>query len=280
MKRTILSVAVLVACASQASASLTARYLLEGDKTFAEDITCAVASNFGIYAHGSGNAGTFTGQTISVDVSEAAGLATGVYAGKGGKIVIGDRDKSSVTIRTKDTGVVKDSLSYGLWVNGQENLGGQMEVKGKSVTIHAEGEGQTDVRAIHVATNTLKPSQRSSLLIDADTVSITADGEGARAIVAMSTGVVEVKGKATIAADNAIVARGDAKVLVNAEGKYSTVINGNVNFSYDAPTSKTPVDATVRRPRIKLEGQHGRLLEWQANIGRRVSLGHGHEARP
>lgn len=245
MKRTILSVAVLVACASQASASLTARYLLEGDKTFAEDITCAVASNFGIYAHGSGNAGTFTGQTISVDVSEAAGLATGVYAGKGGKIVIGDRDKSVVTIRTKDTGVVKDSLSYGLWVNGQENLGGQMEVKGKSVTIHAEGEGQTDVRAIHVATNTLKPSQRSSLLIDADTVSITADGEGARAIVAMSTGVVEVKGKATIAADNAIVARGDAKVLVNAEGKYSTVINGNVNFSYDAPTSKTPVDATV-----------------------------------
>lgn len=245
MKRTILSVAVLVACASQASASLTARYLLEGDKTFAEDITCAVASNFGIYAHGSGNAGTFTGQTISVDVSEAAGLATGVYAGKGGKIVIGDRDKSVVTIRTKDTGVVKDSLSYGLWVNGQENLGGQMEVKGKSVTIHAEGEGQTDVRAIHVATNTLKPSQRSSLLIDADTVSITADGEGARAIVAMSTGVVEVKGKATIAADNAIVARGDAKVLVNAEGKYSTVINGNVNFSYDAPTSKTLVDATV-----------------------------------
>ena len=120
-----------------------------------------------------------------------------------------------------------------------------MEVKGKSVTIHAEGEGQTDVRAIHVATNTLKPSQRSSLLIDADTVSITADGEGARAIVAMSTGVVEVKGKATIAADNAIVARGDAKVLVNPEGKYSTVINGNVNFSYDAPTSKTPVDATV-----------------------------------
>lgn len=114
MKRTILSVAVLVACASQASASLTARYLLEGDKTFAEDITCAVASNFGIYAHGSGNAGTFTGQTISVDVSEAAGLATGVYAGKGGKIVIGDRDKSVVTIRTKDTGVVKDSLSYGL----------------------------------------------------------------------------------------------------------------------------------------------------------------------
>lgn len=61
----------------------------------------------------------------------------------------------------------------------------------------------------------------------------------------MSTGVVEVKGKATIAADNAIVARGDAKVLVNPEGKYSTVINGNVNFSYDAPTSKTPVDATV-----------------------------------
>lgn len=245
MKRTLLAVAVLAAFATQASAGLTARYLVEGDKIFAEDITYAGANNFGIYAYGSGNAGTFTGQTVSVDVSEEAGWATGVYAGVGGKIVIGERDKSVVTIRTKDTGVVEGSLSFGLWVDGKENLGGVMEVKGKSVTIHAESEGQTDVRAIHVATNTLKPSQRSSLLIDADTVSITADGEGARAIVAMSTGVVEVKGRATIAADNAIVARGDAKVLVNAEGKYSTVINGNVNFSYDAPTSKTPVDATV-----------------------------------
>ena len=104
MKRTILSVAVLVACASQASAGLTARYLLEGDKTFAEDITCAVASNFGIYAHGSGNAGTFTGQTISVDVSEAAGLATGVYAGKGGKIVIGARHDTLFEEITQELG--------------------------------------------------------------------------------------------------------------------------------------------------------------------------------
>lgn len=34
-------------------------------------------------------------------------------------------------------------------------------------------------------------------------------------------------------------------MLVNAEGKYSTVINDNVNFSYDVPTSQTPVEATV-----------------------------------
>lgn len=34
-------------------------------------------------------------------------------------------------------------------------------------------------------------------------------------------------------------------MLVNADGKYSTVINGNVNFSYDVPTSLTPVEATV-----------------------------------
>ena len=245
MKRTLLAVAVLAAFASQTSAGHTIRYIVLGDQTFAKDITYAGTSNYGIRALGSRNVGTFTGQTISLDVSEEAGWATGAYAGKGGKLFIGQRDKSVVTIRTKDTGVVKGSLSIGLWVDGKENLGGVMEVKGKSVTIHAEGEGQTNVRAIHVATNTLTPTQRSSLLIDADTVSITADGEGARAIVAMSTGVVEVKGKATIAADNAIVARGDAKVLVNAEGKYSTVINGNVNFSYDAPTSQTPVDATV-----------------------------------
>lgn len=114
MKRTLLAVAVLAAFATQASAGLTARYLVEGDKIFAEDITYAGANNFGIYAYGSGNAGTFTGQTVSVDVSEEAGWATGVYAGVGGKIVIGERDKSVVTIRTKDTGVVEGSLSFGL----------------------------------------------------------------------------------------------------------------------------------------------------------------------
>ena len=86
MKRTLLAVAVLAAFATQASAGLTARYLVEGDKIFAEDITYAGANNFGIYAYGSGNAGTFTGQTVSVDVSEEAGWATGVYAGVGGKI--------------------------------------------------------------------------------------------------------------------------------------------------------------------------------------------------
>lgn len=96
MKRTLLAVAVLAAFATQASAGLTARYLVEGDKIFAEDITYAGANNFGIYAYGSGNAGTFTGQTVSVDVSEEAGWATGVYAGVGGRIVIGERDKSVV----------------------------------------------------------------------------------------------------------------------------------------------------------------------------------------
>ena len=116
MKRTLLAVAVLAAFATQASASLTARYLVEGDKIFAEDITYAGANNFGIYAYGSGNAGTFTGQTVSVDVSEEAGWATGVYAGVGGKIVIGERDKSVVTIRTKDTGVVEGSPV--LWALG------------------------------------------------------------------------------------------------------------------------------------------------------------------
>lgn len=61
----------------------------------------------------------------------------------------------------------------------------------------------------------------------------------------MSHGQVHITGNTVVTASDAIVARGSSVVSINADGRHYTQINGNVNFSYDAPTSGTSVDATV-----------------------------------
>lgn len=64
-------------------------------------------------------------------------------------------------------------------------------------------------------------------------------------IVAYSGAQVEIKGGLTIDARTAISTRGNAQIVVNKEGTGSVQMNGDVIFYYDAPTSGTPVDATV-----------------------------------
>lgn len=251
MKRNLLAVAVLAAFAGQASAA-TSLHQVAGIATITDSVNYVGDVDFGILAVGTNAAGTFTGEKILVDVSRTGSSVGGVHAKGGGKISLGVRDQSVVTIKTSDTGDATGKYSIAAWANGSGGIGGQLAIQGKKVSIEAIGKKSgSAVRAVYAATNTIEFTQASSVLIDADEVVITASTEnpnravGATGVCGMSSGEVTIKGNTTITADEAILARGFAKVLVNEDGKHSTVINGNVNFSYDAPTSDTPVDATV-----------------------------------
>ena len=251
MKRNLLAVAVLAAFAGQASAA-TSLHQVSGTETITDSVNYVGDVDYGILAVGTNAAGTFTGEEILVDVSRTGSSVGGVHAKGGGKISLGVRDQSVVTIKTSDTGDATGKYSIAAWANGSGGIGGQLAIQGKKVSIEAIGKKSgPDVRAVYAATNTIEFNQASSVLIDADEVVITASTEnpnravGATGVCGMSSGEVTIKGNTTITADDAILARGFAKVLVNEDGKHSTVINGNVNFSYDAPTSQTPVDATV-----------------------------------
>ena len=57
--------------------------------------------------------------------------------------------------------------------------------------------------------------------------------------------MVNIEGNTVITADHALLARGDASIEINKDGKYSTQINGDVVFDYDAETSGTGVNANV-----------------------------------
>ena len=85
----------------------------------------------------------------------------------------------------------------------------------------------------------------------------------ANALVAMSEGVLNIDGNLYVNTQggkgNAILARGDAIVNINASNTHTVVLNGNVDFNFDKATSKTPVNTTVN---INLTGKNS---SWTGN---------------
>ena len=61
----------------------------------------------------------------------------------------------------------------------------------------------------------------------------------------MSQGEIIVNGNLALKADTAILARGDAIVKINEDGKHTTKLDGDMSFNYDKATSGTKVDADV-----------------------------------
>lgn len=193
--------------------------------------------------------------------------AVGAYIGTNGTLNIGTKETDQVLIKAINTQSNPSSRAFGIWVDNTaewKKNGGQANITGQNVSIYAEGG--TDTRAIHVASNDLDPAKRSKLSIKADNIVIEAKSTNAErnssGISAMSAGDVSIEGNTIINADNAIVARGDASVVINKETQSTTQINGDISFSYDEATSGTGVDATVD---ITLSGENS-YLEGQSKI--------------
>lgn len=187
--------------------------------------------------------------------------AVGIYSGTNSVLNIGSNESDSVVINAISKQGTDSSFAYGLWVDNTakwEKNGGKLDIKGKTVSIYAEGAN--DTRAIHVASNDLNPVARSQLNLTADNIFIEAKStdpnKRTAGISAMSAGNVFVTGNTVITADNAIQARGDAHVVINKDGQHATQINGDIVFTYDAATSGTDIDAVVD---ITLAGENSYL---------------------
>lgn len=177
--------------------------------------------------------------------------STGVFANVNSSVAIGDADQSTINISsTNSVTTGKEAYSYGVWVSNvaeYEKAGGSLKLSGKSVNIHSEGVGS--VYGGLFASNDLSPVKKSALTIEADTITIKAvsknETTSSSGIVAMSAGDVKVAGNTVISADSALVARGDASIVINKDGKHWTQMNGDVEFNYDGPTSGTAVNANI-----------------------------------
>lgn len=183
------------------------------------------------------------------DTEIANSQVSAVLAGSGSHVRLGGENTEKITLKTVSNTLNKDAVNIALWVDNTPNYkrpGGRVDLTADVIEISAEGNG--DVRAIHVASNTLDPVEKSQLNINADRVIISSKNTGgteAIGIAAMSTGQINIVGNTTVIADKAIVARGDSLVSINPEGDYFTQITGDVDFNYDKKTSGSGVDAGV-----------------------------------
>ena len=209
---------------------------------------------------------------VEVKTANHAGTATAVQAvsttDKTSSVTLnGSKIQLDITINAVNTEEADpNALAFGVWVDNTANLkknGGQMTLTGSTINISAVGA--TNARGVHVGSNDLNPVERAKLVIEADNIIISAnfreDVGHASGISAMSAGEVEVTGNTTITAEQAILTRGDASIVINKDGEHSTQITGDIVFDYNE-SSGTGVDANVD---ITLAGANS-FLEGQSKV--------------
>ena len=183
--------------------------------------------------------------------SNQGSTASAITAGVGSLVTLGGQETESIVLNGVNESTNAKTGVITLWADGKNESdyhspAGSVTLTAKTVEINASGYG--DVRAIHAGSNTMTPIKPATVKINADRVIISStniDGKDSLGISAMSTGEVHISGDTTITATSAILARGDAVVSINADGKHYTQINGNIDFNYDKDTSGTGVNAGV-----------------------------------
>mgnify|MGYP000074423497 CR=1 FL=1 len=229
-----------------------------------ESINISGAYDVGIYRDQGGNSNYF-GEKIIIDTTEGEQWGKGnvgvwaTYTNKDADravINLGDSTKTNIiSVNVVDNFVGdKPDIAVGLWASGEvDNVniqGGQINVNGNLLKITGYSESGAIYGIYAQNKTTTSPNNLAEININTENTYINVStgenalGEG-DAIVAMSQGIVNINSNLEVHGDNAIIARGDAKVTINESGEKTTKLNGDINFNYDKATSGTKVDADV-----------------------------------
>ena len=251
-------------------------------------------ADIGIY----NNSGThtYTGDNISIKLMPPTSttpdpISVNVRVDSATNNGTGNQDKSILNLGNSDTKNINlyidaynklnaTDTAIGLWAYGASRTTGNIiNVAGDNLNIVSEKPTAGGIDALLAQNSTLNDSlsdeNRATINIKTENTYINIDSEtpgAACAIVAMSQGVININSNLEVHADDAIVARGDAVVNINADGTHSTKLYGDVNFNYDKDTSGTPINATVN---MNLTGADS---IWEGNT--KYSWGSGAPADP
>lgn len=242
----------------------------DGKKDHAFDLSNVVfskensATTYGALVWGDSVASYESTGSANVYVENAAGSATGLGAnvinGSDNTFTHGGTINVNVDGDVNVTAVSRGNGGYGIAIQTMRSNNDASAnpsfttINADVVRLSAESDSGYAV-GIWAQNNDVDATNPSKVTINARHTYITAksgkvdpDKAGEYAdigIVAYSGAQVEINGGLTIDARTAISTRGNAQIVVNKEGTGSVQVNGDVIFYYDAPTSGTPVDATV-----------------------------------
>lgn len=257
--KSMLALSVMAAVGGVNAATYTENTTLT-DKIFTQSVTAI-------------DGATVTGDEITGKLFKATNHPSDVgsqYSYEQSKILLGNAETKKITINHSYTGSAAAVLS-GLAASGPSDdhdyAGSQIYVTTKDLVmnLHSDNYYVYGISAMNATTN--RRDENSELVEGAkETVKVVINAENtiinattgtdidpqykehrAIGIVAFSEAEVEINGNLYVNAGSVIATRGKALININKDKNADTIVqlNGDINFNYDQPTSKTPVRAVV-----------------------------------
>lgn len=259
--KSMLALSVMAAVGGVNAATYTENTTLT-DKIFTQSVTAIDGATV-----------TVTGDEITGKLFKATNHPSDVgsqYSYEQSKILLGNAETKKITINHSYTGSAAAVLS-GLAASGPSDdhdyAGSQINVTTKDLVmnLHSDNYYVYGISAMNATTN--RRDENSELVEGAkETVKVVINAENtiinattgtdidpqykehrAIGIVAFSEAEVEINGNLYVNAGSVIATRGKALININKDKNADTIVqlNGDINFNYDQPTSKTPVRAVV-----------------------------------
>ena len=259
--KSMLALSVMAAVGGVNAATYTENTTL-ADKIFTQSVTAIDGATV-----------TVTGDEITGKLFKATNHPSDVgsqYSYEQSKILLGNAETKKITINNSYTGSAAAVLS-GLSASGPSDdhdyAGSQIYVTTKDLVmnLHSDNYYVYGINAMNATTNRRdenselvdRAKETVKLVINAENTIINAttgtdiDPQGkehrAIGIVAFSEAEVEINGNLYVNAGSVIATRGKGLININKDKNADTIVqlNGDINFNYDQPTSKTPVRAVV-----------------------------------
>lgn len=265
--------------AGMAEAATTVAFM--NSSTESIDYTGAV--DIGVYS--AGTTLDFSGETLSLSTTPGPGWGNGnvgLWANSSATtrsiINFGEAGKTKlINIDVRETSDTSNIPSI-IWARGDEGkIGGVVNLNADEVVLTGYSKAGT-IYGIY-AQNATETSDKELATVNINAgktyIDVTTGNEReACAIVAMSQGRINIEGDLYVntrgGTGNAVVARGDAAVIINKSGTGTVQMNGNLDFNFHDETSGTKVDAIVD---VTLSGEDS---WWNGN----ASITYGENQKP
>ena len=179
----------------------------------------------------------------------ASNIAAGIYADTSSDVIIGNESTENVNIKVNSKGSLVSTA--GIYAGPS---GTKIDINSKNVNIDVYSQvnnvNTETLAGIWVQSNTTDESDESKIskvTINSEKTIINVNGTKNPGIglLAMSQGIIDVKGDLEVNAGSAIAARGNATVNVNKDGNRTVKLNGDIEFNYEGETSGSLVDADI-----------------------------------
>ena len=210
---------------------------------------------FGVSAKDSGTV-NLTGKNISISTASKFGNAIAVEVndddgtGIGGEIVnLGGKSTENIVLKAdgKNCATGIEVVNHG---KETKETGSKVEVNSKNLIIDVHSK-EKEAAGIWVQNSTMTEASDdkiANVTINSENtiINVTSDTKGnAFGLVTMSQGKLDINGNLEVNAGTAILTRGNAVTNINKNNDKTIKLNGDIEFNYDAPSSGTPVDATI-----------------------------------